>query len=164
MAETYVGAACEAQGNAGTRAEIIDLAGRVALPGFIESHIHPVLLRRYLEEVDCWNCSSIEEIVEALRTRAKVAPPGEWVGNRYDHTLLIESRHPTRRELDRASDEHPVLLRNITVYNVVANADALRLAGVTRATPDPEGSRIGRDANGEPDGMLWERAQGCRPG
>ena len=72
---TYVGAACEAQRNAGTRAEIIDLAGRVALPGFIESHIHPVLLRRYLEEVDCWNCSSIEEIVEALRTRAKVAPP-----------------------------------------------------------------------------------------
>jgi predicted amidohydrolase YtcJ len=157
----YIGAAREARHNAGPRAEVIDLAGRVALPGFIESHSHPVLLGRYLEEVDCRYCSSIEEIVEALRARAKVTPPGEWVvGNGYDHTLLKESRHPTRRELDRASDEHPVLLRNITVHNVVANAEALRLAGVTRATPDPEGGRIGWDANGEPDGVLWEWAQG----
>ncbi len=157
----YVGSAREARRNTGPRAEVIDLAGRVALPGFIESHSHPVLLGRYLEEVDCRYCSSIEEIVDALRARAKVTPPGEWVvGNGYDHTLLKESRHPNRRELDRASDEHPVLLRNITVHNVVANDEALRLAGVTRATPDPEGGRIGRDANGEPDGVLWEWAQG----
>jgi hypothetical protein len=158
---TYVGAAREARRNVGPRAEVINLAGRVALPGFIESHSHPVLLGRYLEEVDCRYCLSIEEIVEALRARAKVTPPGEWVvGNGYDHTLLKESRHPTRRELDCASDEHPVLLRNITVHNLVANAEALRLAGVTRTTPDPEGGRIGRAANGEPDGVLWEWAQG----
>ncbi|MDP8973912.1 MAG: amidohydrolase [Actinomycetota bacterium] len=157
---TYVGTAREARHDAGPRAELIDPAGRVALPGFIESHSHPVLLGRYLEEVDCRYCSSIEEIVEALRARAKVTPPGEWVvGNGYDHTLLREAQHPTRRELDRASDEHPVLLRNITVHNVVANVEALRLAGVTCATPDPKGGRIGRDANGEPDGVLWERAQ-----
>jgi predicted amidohydrolase YtcJ len=144
----YVGNADEARRNAGPRAEVIDLAGRVALPGFIESHSHPILLGRYLEEVDCRYCSSIEDIVEALRARAKVTHPGEWVvGNGYDHTLLKELRHPTRRELDRASDENPILLRNITVHNVVANSRALRLAGVTNVTPDPEGGRIGRDAN-----------------
>jgi predicted amidohydrolase YtcJ len=64
---TYIGAVREARRNAGPRAEVIDRAGTVALPGFIESHSHPVLLGWYLEEVDCRSCSSIEEIVEAYR-------------------------------------------------------------------------------------------------
>ena len=157
---SYVGDANEARRQGGPQAEVIDLAGRVALPGFVESHSHPILLGRYLEEVDCRYCSSLEEITEALRQRAKETPPGQWVvGNGYDHTLLKESRHPTRSELDRASDEHPVLLRNITVHNVVANSRALGLAGVTGKTPDPEGGRIGRDGSGEPEGVLWEWAQ-----
>ena len=156
----YVGEASEAQRQGGPRAEVIDLGNRVAFPGFVESHSHPILLGRYLEEVDCRYCSSLEEIVTALRERASSTSPGQWVvGNGYDHTLLRESRHPTRRELDRASDEHPILLRNITVHNVVANTEALRRADVTAATPDPEGGRIGRDENGEPDGVLWEWAQ-----
>jgi predicted amidohydrolase YtcJ len=156
----YVGEAEEARRQGGPRAEVIDLAGSVVLPGFVESHSHPILLGRYLEEVDCRYCSSLEEIVEVLRERASNTPSGWWVvGNGYDHTLLKESRHPNRRELDRASDEHPILLRNITVHNVVANSRALELAGVTAKTPDPEGGRIGRDANGEPDGVLWEWAQ-----
>ncbi|HVE99989.1 MAG TPA: amidohydrolase [Rubrobacteraceae bacterium] len=155
-----VGDADEARRGAGPRCEIIDLGDRVAFPGFIESHSHPVLLGRYLEEVDCRNCASIQEIVEVLRRRASATPPGEWViGNGYDHTLLRESRHPTRHELDRASEKHPVLLRNITVHNVVANGEALRTAGVNARTPDPEGGRIGRDEHGEPDGVLWEWAQ-----
>ncbi len=157
---SYVGDAGEARRHTGPRAEVMDLGDRVALPGFIESHSHPILLGRYLEEVDCRYCSSIGEIVEALRRRAAFTPPGEWVvGNGYDHTLLKESRHPTRRELDRASEKHPILLRNITVHNVVANGEALRIAGVEAGTPDPEGGHIGRDANGEPDGVLWEWAQ-----
>ena len=157
---SYLGEADEARRQGGPRAEVIDLAGRVALPGFIESHSHPVLLGRYTEEVDCRLCSSLDEIVEKLRNRARETPPGEWVvGNGYDHTLLKESRHPTRRELDRASHEHPVLLRNITVHNVVTNSRALELAGVVAKTPDPEGGRIGREADGEPDGIFWEWAQ-----
>src|ERR671927_1295959 len=146
----YVGDADEARRYGGPQAEVIDLAGRVALPGFVESHSHPILLGRYLEEADCRYCSSLEEITETLRQRAKETPPGQWVvGNGYDHTLLKESRHPTRSELDRASDEHPVLLRNITVHNVVANSRALGLAGVTSKSPDPGGGRIGRDVSGE---------------
>src|SRR5215208_4655094 len=103
----YVGDAKEARRQGGPQAEVIDLAGRVALPGFVESHSHPILLGRYLEEADCRYCSSLEEITETLRQRAKETPPGQWVvGNGYDHTLLKESRHPTRSELDRASEEH----------------------------------------------------------
>ncbi len=158
----YVGDAREAVRRGGPDAEVVDVLGDwVVLPGFVESHSHPILYGRYLEEVDCRYCSSLDEIVEALRARARITPPGEWVvGNGYDHTLLKESRHPTRRELDLASVEHPILLRNITVHNVVANTPALRLAGITSATPAPEGGQIGRDVHGEPDGVLWEWAQG----
>src|ERR671933_1245138 len=135
---SYVGDAGEARRAAGSRAEVIDLGDRIALPGFVESHSHPILFGRYLEEVDCRDCSSLEEIVEALRTRAKKTPPGQWViGNGYDDTLLKELQHPTRRELDRASDEHPILLRHISVHNVVANTEALQRAGITTATKDP---------------------------
>lgn len=158
----YAGDAREAVRRGGPDAEVVDVLGDwVVLPGFVESHSHPILYGRYLEEVDCRYCSSLDEIVDALRTRAKITPPGEWVvGNGYDHTLLKESRHPTRRELDLASAEHPILLRNITVHNVVANTPALRLAGITSATPAPEGGQIGRDAHGKPNGVLWEWAQG----
>ncbi|HEX6711353.1 MAG TPA: amidohydrolase [Rubrobacter sp.] len=157
---SYVGEADEARRASGPRAEIIDLGDRVALPGFVESHSHPIFYGRYLEEVDCRGCSSLGEIVEALRARAKETPPREWVvGNGYDHTLLEEARHPTRRELDRASEDHPVLLRNITGHCLVANTETFRLAGITSKTPDPEGGRIGRETGGEPDGIFWEWAQ-----
>lgn len=115
---------------------------------------------RYLEEVDCRHFSSIGEITEALRIRAAQTPPGQWVlGHTYDDTLLKEQRHLTRQDLDRVSDRHPVVLRHISVHSMVVNTEALRLAGIGPKTPDPGGGRIGRDARGEPDGLMWEWAQ-----
>jgi predicted amidohydrolase YtcJ len=158
---SYVGHVDGAHRSASAGAEIIDLGERVALPGFVESHSHPIFYGRSLEEVDCRYAGSLDDIVVALRDRARNTPPGEWVvGNGYDHTLLQESRHPTRRELDRASSEHPVLLRNITGHSMVVNSEVLWIAGVTKKTPDPKGGHVGREKGGEPDGVLWEGAQG----
>ena len=75
----YVGEAREARRQGGPRAKVVDLGDRVALPGFVESHSHPILVGQYLEEVDCRNCSSLEEIIEALRARAAQTPLGQWV-------------------------------------------------------------------------------------
>ena len=158
---SYVGDASEARRHAGPGAEVIDLGDRVALPGFIESHSHPMFYGRYLEEIDCRQCRSIGEVTEALRARASGTPPGEWVlAHTYDDTLLEEQRHPNRHDLDRASDEHPIILRHISAHSLVANTEALRRAGIGSGTPDPEGGRVGRDEHGEPDGLLWEWAQG----
>jgi predicted amidohydrolase YtcJ len=157
---SYLGDVDEARRSASAGAETIDLQGRVALPGFVESHSHPIFYGRYLEEVDCRYARSLDDIVEALGDRAHKTPPGGWVvGNGYDHTLLRESRHPTRRELDRASSEHPVLLRNITGHSMVINSEMLRIAGITAKTPDPQGGYIGREKDGEPNGVFWEWAQ-----
>ena len=156
----YVGSADEAGRQAGPGAETIDLGDRVALPGFVESHSHPIYYGRYLEEVDCRYARSLDDVVRLLAQRARETPPGRWVaGNGYDHTLLKESRHPGRRELDRASGDHPVLLRNITGHITVVNSRTLALAGVTAKTPDPKGGHIGRGEDGEPDGVFWEWAQ-----
>ncbi|CAA9469629.1 MAG: hypothetical protein AVDCRST_MAG02-3966 [uncultured Rubrobacteraceae bacterium] len=157
---SYVGDADGARRQAGPNAETIDLGNRVALPGFVESHSHPIYYGRYLEEVDCRYATSLDDIVGLLGERARETPPGQWVvGNGYDHTLLKESRHPTRLELDRASGNHPVMLRNITGHCTVVNSRSLELAGITHKTPDPVGGRIGREAGGGPDGVLWEWAR-----
>jgi predicted amidohydrolase YtcJ len=157
----YVGYADEARRREDPNTEVVDLGDRVVVPGFIESHSHPMFYGRYLEEVDCRQCRSIGEVTEALRSKASETPPGEWVlAHTYDDTLLEERRHPGRRDLDRASDKHPIILRHISAHSLVANTEALRRAGIDSETPDPQGGRIGRDPLGEPDGMLWEWAQG----
>ncbi|MGH3085872.1 MAG: amidohydrolase, partial [Rubrobacteraceae bacterium] len=156
----YVGDSSGAREFVGSRAETIDLRGRVALPGFVESHTHLTMFGQQLEQTDCRELRSIEEIVSALRESAAKTPPGEWViGHSYDDTLLREMRHPTRHELDRASERHPIQVRHITGHNMAANSAALKLAGISSKTEDPPGGRIDRDAKGEPTGVLWEWAQ-----
>jgi predicted amidohydrolase YtcJ len=155
----YVGDASGARALAGPQTETIDLRGRVALPGFIDSHSHLTMFGRYLEQTDCRQARSIEEIITSLKETAARTPPGEWVlGHSYDDTLLTEMRHPTRHDLDRASTEHPILLSHISVHNKVANSAALKMAGVSASTPDPPGGKIDRDEHGEPTGVLWEWA------
>ncbi len=155
----HVGNVSDARALAGPQTETIDLHGRVALPGFVESHTHLTMFGRYLEQTDCRRARSIEEIVSSLKEAAAQTPPGEWVlGHSYDDTLLTEMRHPTRRDLDRASTEHPILLSHISVHNKVANSAALKKANVSASTPDPPGGKVDRDAHGEPTGVLWEWA------
>lgn len=156
----FVGDASDARRLARGDATTIDLRGRTALPGFIESHTHPFHLGRNLEQVDCRALRSVDEIVAALGERAARVPKGQWIlGNTYDDTLIVEQRHPTRHDLDRASTDHPIFLAHISVHSAVANSAALRLAGVDRDTPDPADGRIERDAHGQPTGILWEWAQ-----
>jgi predicted amidohydrolase YtcJ len=111
----YVGDEAGARAHARSQAEMIDLKGRIALPGFVECHTHPTSAGRWLSqvEVNCTDMRSLEEMIDALRTRAAATPPGEWIlGYNYDETRMAERRHPTRHDLDRVSLEHPILLRH----------------------------------------------------
>ncbi len=148
---------------AGTPVE--DLGGAVVLPGLIDAHNHLLSTSLVLHEVQLYDCRSIQEIVDRVRERAAQTPPGQWiVGRGWDEALLLERRHPTRWELDRAAPDHPVVVHR--VWNkLVANSAALAAAGVTRATPDPPaGARYAggfeRDPEtGEPTGLFWDRAK-----
>jgi predicted amidohydrolase YtcJ len=144
----------------GEETVMVDLRGRSLLPGFIDSHIHVLLHGANSLGVDCKNgVESLEDITERLSERAGETPPGGWVrGWGYSDQRLAEGRHPTREDLDRVSDEHPILLVRTCNHISVANSRALETLGITRDTPDPEGGEISRDANGEPDGILKETA------
>jgi predicted amidohydrolase YtcJ len=143
---------------------VIDAKGKAVLPGFIEPHNHMVGYSTNLLEVDVRTPPNrnINDIVDRLRERASITPPGDWIrGRGYDDTGLQDMRHPTRNDLDAASTEHPIAIVHNSGHMLAANSNALELAGIHDETPDPAGGRIGRfPASGEPDGMLYETAQG----
>ena len=143
---------------------VIDAMGKAVLPGFIEPHNHMVGYSTNLLEVDVRTPPNrnIGDIVNQLRERASITPPGDWVrGRGYDDTGLQDVRHPTRNDLDAASTDHPIAIVHNSGHMLAANSTALEMAGIHDETPDPAGGRIGRfAASGEPDGMLYETAQG----
>ncbi|MBB4684075.1 amidohydrolase [Amycolatopsis jiangsuensis] len=147
---------------AGPDTVILDLAGRTAIPGFVESHSHPVFFGLSLAAaVDAGTPpnESVADLVERVAQAVRDAGPGEWIrGYRYDDTLLSDARHPGRADLDPVSPDNPVLLTHVSGHFCVANSAALRSAGITADTPDPPGGRIARDEHGAPSGLLIESA------
>lgn len=148
---------------AGPRTVEVDLAGRTAIPGINDAHNHMLELGLKLNRIGLDACSSIAELVELVRQAAARTPAGQWiVGEGWNESLFAESRLPTRHDLDAATERHPVLLKRFFNMDVV-NSAALRLGGVSAATPDPQGGRVERDAAGEPTGILRASAkQLCR--
>jgi predicted amidohydrolase YtcJ len=137
--------------------EVLDLGGRCVLPGLTDSHIHFTWYALGLRTLDLTGATALNEMLASVAQRAREARPGEWiVGQRWDQELWPEHRFPTAADLDSVAPVHPVALRAKSGHALVANSLALRLAGITAETPDPSGGRIGRDAEGRPDGMLFE--------
>ena len=142
--------------------EVIDLAGRTVVPGFVDPHNHFSIAALEVFWPDCRTADCVEELQRRLALAAGDAPAGEWIrGVGYDHTRLAGRRHPTRADLDAAVPDRPVLLVHYSHHQAVANSMALAAAGITRATPDPPGGEIAHDKAGEPTGLLFERAIGA---
>jgi len=142
--------------------EVIDLAGRTVIPGFVDPHNHFSIGALEVFWPDCRTADSVEELQRLLAKAAAVTPAGAWVrGVGYDHGRLPGRRHPTRADLDAAVPDRPALLLHYSHHQAVANSAALAAAGVMRATPDPPGGEIARDKAGEPTGLLFERAMGA---
>jgi len=142
------------------RARKIDLLGLHVFPGLIDAHLHFVSYGLGLLHVELRETRSIAEAVRLVARRAQTLPPGEWTfGRGWDKNIWAEDRSPTRHDLDVAVPKHPVALSSKDGHLLWVNTVALRLAGVTRQTPDPPGGVIGRDEAGEPDGILKEDAK-----
>lgn len=147
--------------NAATR--VYDLGGRTVLPGIFDSHNHLLQVGVKLTRIRLDECRSPEEMMELVRARAAITPPGTWiVGEGWNEGNFTDAarpgRLPTRWDIDPATDQHPVILMRFFNTDVV-NSVALRLAGITAATPNPPGGEIGRDASGATNGLLRAAAK-----
>ena len=138
----------------------VDLGGKTAVPGFNDAHNHPASAGlQHLRAVDC-DLRSISAIQQAIRERAGRTPPGQWVlGFKYDDTKTAEGRFLTTADLDAAAPAHPVYVVHRGGHTAYVNSMALRLAGVTDQTPDPQGGRYERDAGGKLTGRVAETGQ-----
>jgi predicted amidohydrolase YtcJ len=142
---------------AGLLTETINLGGRIVLPGFIDAHTHLLSYVHDRREVDLSAARSEAEAAELMRARAAQTPAGGWVrGRHWDKANWSGADFPTRASLDAAVGDHPAILRSYDGHSLWVNSAALRLAHITRETPDPVAGAITRDAAGEPTGMLFE--------
>jgi len=142
----------------GPKTRLIDLHDQTVLPGFDDTHVHLTAGKDLETQVDLTNIHSIRDIQAAIAARAVRSKPGEWiVGTRgWWEYQLAEGRLPTRADLDAVAPNNPVSIPG--PHYVIVNSLALKLAGVTSATPDPQGGQIYKDASGEPTGLLMDNA------
>ncbi|MGH9814364.1 MAG: amidohydrolase, partial [Candidatus Acidiferrales bacterium] len=143
----------------GPETKVLDLEGKLVLPGFNDAHTHLGHAGAELVSVNLKGTRSIADFQQRIRARLADYQPGEWVtGSGWDQSLWAENRYPTRADLDPVSSEHPMMFTRVDGHSAIVNSRALALAGITRDTPNPEGGEIVRDAAGEPTGWLKESA------
>lgn len=139
-------------------AGIVDLDGKTMMPGFVDSHTHiggqP---QRY---IDLTGTRSVAELVGLVSDKAEELGPDEWItGYGWSEDVMAEQRRPLRADLDAGAPDNPVMLTRAGGHSAVANSMALRLAGVDKETPQPEGGVIEYDESGELNGVIRERQE-----
>jgi hypothetical protein len=141
--------------------KLVDLQGRTVLPGLIDAHGHVAALGMFgLGRIDLSSAKSFDELVAVIAERVKEAKPGEWiVGGRWDHESWPDKKLPTHEKLSAVSPENPVWLTRVDGHAGLANAMAMRLAGIGRDSGAPSGGEILRGANHEPTGVFVDNAE-----
>ena len=149
----------------GAGTQVVDLDGRTVIPGMIDAHVHLVGLGQGLRTVDLRGSTSYDEVIARVVERAKATPPGQWIlGRAWDQNDWADTRFPTHEKLSAAVPNHPVFLTRVDGHAALANAAAMKAAGLTAASKDPFGGQILRDARNAPTGVLIDRAMGLVAG
>ena len=143
-------------------ARILDLPGRTITPGFTDAHTHLASWARALDRLSIAGARTLEDALDLVRAAHVRLQPGARLEGEdvppFDQAASAWGRAPGREDLDRAAPGRAVVLRGRDRHAAWLSSAALAESGITRATPDPPGGRIGRDAAGEPDGLLFENA------
>lgn len=155
-----VGSEAKVMDLAGPNTRTVNLEGRLVLPGLCDAHIHFYDWSMARRQVPIAGCHSLQDLQTRVAHWCAEAGASDWaIGRGWNENNWPDSDLPTRDDLDRVSGEgRPVILWRTDMHCAVANSAALRLAGITASTADPEGGTIGRDAQGRPNGLLYELA------
>ena len=152
---TYVGDDAGAEDFIGENTEVIDLTGKMLLPGFHDTHAHPIDMSLTLMGCDLFEGTNKEEYLEQIeqcaeeqKDRRSLIGVGYWIG------AFPEDDRPNRHDLDNIVPDQPVWLMDLDGHSFWVNSKTLELSNINKDTPDPEGGIIERDENGEPTGLL----------
>lgn len=144
---------------AGPDTQIIDLRGRLLLPGFNDAHVHFLTGGDSLVTVQLRTADSLSEFRERIAQFAKTLSAGAWIrGGEWDHTRWTPAALPTHQSIDGVTGGHPAFLWRLDGHMALANALALNRAGIDRNTKDVPGGEIVRDQEGNPTGILKDAA------
>ncbi len=163
---TAVGSNADMDAYIGPATEVIELNGRLAMPGFIEGHGHYMGLGRAKQILDLTQVANWDEVVSMVAAAADRAAPGEWIFGRGWHQDKWDrvpedavDGVPRHASLSAVSPDNPVLLGHASGHAAFANAAALAAASIDDATADPDGGTIVRTPEGDASGLLRETAQ-----
>ena len=138
--------------------EVVDLGGRIVVPGFIDAHNHLCLAALNARWADLSAVTGVDDLARALRQQAAREPDAEWVRGVGWERTGDWSEKLTRSDLDALGLDRPVIVAHFSVHMCVVCSQGLEVLGIGRHTADPDGGIIERDAGGEPTGLLVERA------
>lgn len=157
----FVGSTEEAKHFITPETEVIDLKGKLMLPGFIDNHVHFISGGFYLLGVDLRQAKSTDEFKTTLQDYVS-RNGGRWItGGDWNHEAWEKNDLPTKEWIDSFTPNTPVFVSRLDGHMALANSYALKLAGITKDTPSPEGGLIVKDKNtGEPTGILKDNAMG----
>ena len=156
----YVGNDADVKDYIGPDTQIIELEGRMLLPGFQDGHVHPQYAEFYAGLLRLDDIDDMELVSERIREYAKAHPELPWIegAGMDDETFIATVKHP-RQFLDELVPERPVVITSTTVFRAWVNSKTIEVAGITAETPDPPNGSIVRDPEtGEPTGTFLHRA------
>jgi predicted amidohydrolase YtcJ len=141
-------------------ATFIDGGGKYVLPGLTDAHGHVLGLGELQLEADLRGTTSVDDALGRIRKHMAANPSSRWVvGRGWNQVLWKEKRFPTARELDAVVADRPAVMTRVDGHATWVNTAALKVAGITASTPDPQGGQIVRDASGQPTGVLVDTAE-----
>jgi len=144
----------------GSTTKVIDLEGKLVLPGLIDAHAHFASYGAFLENLDLNGTTSYQQILDMVAERVKNVHRGEWiVGRGWDQNNWKNKKFPTLDALSKVAPENPVILTRTCGHAVLVNQKALDIAGITDETPNPPGGEILKKSNGKPSGILVDEAE-----
>ncbi len=139
--------------------QVIDLAGKTVVPGLIDSHYHFIGVGKREFNLNLDGATSMQDFLSRIQAEVATKNSGEWViGRGWMEEDWPSKRFPTCRDLDGVSPDNPVILTRADGHAVVANSQAIKLAGISRKTQDPQGGRILHDKNGNCNGLFLDQA------
>src|SRR6185437_8623009 len=142
----------------GTR--VIDAGGKLVLPGFNDAHVHFMDSGLGLASVQLKDAASPQEFANRIAQYAAKQPKGQWIlGGTWDEQRWNPPQLPTKELIDRVTPDNPVAVGRYDGHMYLANSLALKMAHITASTPNPPGGEIGRDAHGNPTGILKDAAK-----